>query len=135
MAGPGCIQSSREAGLNKAIKLVMLEFAFEVLKVNRVEQKTDLINLQSQKAMTKLGAYREGFSSALRHLERKDPDSVYFSYILEEWPAIKAQYFRPLTYSSLHPSRKIPFARFFRKLATFCNRNVVITAYNIAKVL
>ena len=84
------------SGLNKAIKLVMLEFAFEVLKVNRVEQKTDLINLQSQKAMTKLGAFREGVFR--RHCVTRSGrirDSVYFSYILEEWPAIKAQYFSP----------------------------------------
>jgi len=83
-------------GLNKAIKLEMLQFAFEVLKVNRVEQKTDLINLQSQKAMAKLGAHREGIFR--RHCVTwtgRIRDSVYFSYILEEWPETKERYFRP----------------------------------------
>jgi len=81
-------------GLNKAMKLAMLEFAFETLKVNRIEQKTDLINLQSQGAMTKLGATKEGIFR--RHSVTwtgRIRDSIFFSYILEEWPEIKARFF------------------------------------------
>ena len=81
-------------GLNKAVKMAMLEFAFEVLKINRIEQKTDLINLQSQGAMIKLGATREGvFRRHCLTWTGRVRDSVFFSYILEEWPNIKARFF------------------------------------------
>lgn len=83
-------------GLNKACKLELLKFAFEVLKFNRVELKTDFLNGQSQRAMEKLGAIREGIFR--RHCvtwSGRIRDSVYFSYILEDWPATKKAFFSP----------------------------------------
>jgi RimJ/RimL family protein N-acetyltransferase len=73
----------------------MLEFAFEVLKVNRVEQKTDLINLQSQKAMTKLGAFRGRCFSSSPLPGPEGSGFCLFQLYPEEWPSIKEQYFRP----------------------------------------
>lgn len=77
-------------GLNKHMKFMMLEYAFEILGCQRVELKTDERNLQSQAAMSSLGATREGVLR--KHMIAADGwvrNSVYFSIIDEEWPEIR----------------------------------------------
>jgi RimJ/RimL family protein N-acetyltransferase len=81
-------------GLNKACKFLLLQFAFETLGFNRVEIKTDAINLQSRKAILKIGAKEEGIFR--RHQitsEGRVRDSAYYSIIREEWPEIKSTIF------------------------------------------
>ncbi len=77
--------------LNTEAKLLILGHAFEVLDANRVAIKTDIRNERSQAAIARLGAKREG---VLRHQYiRPDGtlrDSVLYSIIPEEWPAIRA---------------------------------------------
>ena len=83
------------SGINIACKFLLLEYAFEVIQLNRVEQKTSVFNLRSQAAMTKLGATKEG--TLRRHITNEDGtvrDTVYFSYIAEEWPAIRSEIFQ-----------------------------------------
>ena len=61
-------------------------------RLNRVELKTDNRNLRSQAAIAKLGAQREGVFRA--HMIRADGslrDTVYFSIIRDEWPAVRAR--------------------------------------------
>lgn len=75
--------------VNPACKLALLRYAFETLGFNRVEFKTDILNLRSQAAIAKLGATREGVFRA--HMVRRDGslrDSVYFSVIRREWPQV-----------------------------------------------
>jgi RimJ/RimL family protein N-acetyltransferase len=82
------------SGLNKACKFELLRFAFEELKVNRVELKTDALNWQSRKAIKKLGATEEGI--VRKHLitsTGRIRDSVYSSSLIEEWPPIKKSVF------------------------------------------
>ena len=77
-------------GFNKHAKFLLLSFGFEQLKLNRIELKTSLLNLRSQKAMLKIGAVKEGILR--RHSINDDGtvrDTVYFSFIKEEWPEIK----------------------------------------------
>jgi RimJ/RimL family protein N-acetyltransferase len=77
--------------VNPACKLALLRYAFETLAFNRVELKTDNRNLRSQAAIAKLGATREGVFRA--HMVRPDGslrDSVYFSIVRDEWPAVRA---------------------------------------------
>ena len=73
----------------------MLQFAFETLGLNRVELKTAGTNLKSQRAMEKIGAIREG---VLRRHSINDigvvRDTVYYSFISEEWPAVKENIFK-----------------------------------------
>jgi len=76
--------------VNTASKLLLLEHAFTVLNVNRVEFLTHSKNAQSRAALLKLGASQEGI---LRH-HRILPDgslrdSVVFSILAAEWPAIR----------------------------------------------
>ena len=68
-----------------------MRHAFETLKFNRVEYKTDARNARSRAAILKLGATQEGIFR--KHMIMADGhvrDSVYFSIIDSEWPAVKA---------------------------------------------
>lgn len=84
--------------VNPATKLLLLQHAFEVLGMNRVQLKTDNRNLRSQAAMLKIGATREG---VLReHMVRRDGtrrDSVIFSILASEWPAVRQTLQRLIT--------------------------------------
>ncbi len=76
--------------VNPACKLALMRYAFETLGCNRVELKTDNLNLRSQAAIAALGATREGVFRA--HMVRRDGslrDSVYFSVVRSEWPAVR----------------------------------------------
>ncbi len=77
--------------INTEAKLLILGHAFEVLEANRVAIKTDIRNERSQAAIARLGAKREG---VLRHQYiRPDGtlrDTVMYSVIPEEWPAVRA---------------------------------------------
>ncbi|MBL0183843.1 MAG: GNAT family N-acetyltransferase [Chitinophagaceae bacterium] len=82
------------SGINKHNKFLMLQYAFETLELNRVELKTAGTNLKSQRAMEKIGAIREG---VLRKHSINDMgitrDTVYYSFISDEWPGIKKAIF------------------------------------------
>lgn len=77
--------------VNPESKYLLLRHAFEELEALRVQFKTDLKNLHSQRAIEKLGARREG---VLRHFQVRanglPRDTVFYSVIVEEWPAVKA---------------------------------------------
>jgi RimJ/RimL family protein N-acetyltransferase len=78
--------------VNPACKLALLGYAFDELGFGRVKLQTDLVNDRSQAAIAKLGATREGVLR--RHIRRADGswrDSVVFSILGEEWPAVKAR--------------------------------------------
>lgn len=77
-------------GLNRHCKFLLLTNAFESLDYVRVELKTDGRNLQSQEAIKAIGAQYEG---ALRsHTVMMDGyrrDTLYYSILKDEWPAIR----------------------------------------------
>ena len=81
-------------GLNKAMKYLMLEYAFEVMDMNRVEIRTNELNLRSRRAIESIGGRFEGI---LRHHMINDDgtlrNTVYYSILKEEWPEIKAMHF------------------------------------------
>ena len=84
--------SARRTGVNTEAKLLLLTHAFEELGMGRVQLKTDHMNQRSQAAIARIGAQREGVLR--RHRLRPDGtwrDSVYFSILIEEWPAAKAR--------------------------------------------
>lgn len=84
-------QDWQRTGINTEAKLLLMTHAFERLRCIRVEFKTDARNLRSQAALERIGARREG---VLRnHMIVQDGhyrDSVYFSVIESEWPAVKS---------------------------------------------
>jgi RimJ/RimL family protein N-acetyltransferase len=82
----------QRTALNSEAKLLLLRHAFEALDPSalRVEFKTDARNVASRRALAGIGATEEG--TLRRHMlvqggERRD--SVYFSVIAEEWPAVR----------------------------------------------
>ncbi|HEY9261734.1 GNAT family protein [Chitinophaga sp.] len=82
------------SGLNKAMKYAMLQHAFEVMDLNRVEFKTDELNTQSRNAILSLGCTQEGIFR--RHMiasTGRVRNTVYFSMLKEEWPEIKQRVF------------------------------------------
>ncbi len=76
--------------VNPECKYLLFRHAFEDQQAVRVQLKTDLRNVQSQRAIEKLGAVREG---VLRHhMIRPDGylrDSVMYSVTNSEWPAVR----------------------------------------------
>jgi N-acetyltransferase len=78
--------------VNTEAKFLMLRHAFEHWKCIRVELKTDALNQKSRNAILRLGAREEGtFRRHLITFTGRVRDTVYFSIVEEEWPAVKAQ--------------------------------------------
>jgi N-acetyltransferase len=78
--------------VNPECKLLLLWHAFEHCGFGRVKIQTDSINDRSQAAIAKIGATREGVTR--RDLKRADGswrDSVVFSVIIDDWPAVKSR--------------------------------------------
>lgn len=82
----------QRTAVNTECKYLLLRHAFEVLGAIRVQFKTDLRNERSQRALERIGAVKEG---VLRnHMILPDGrirDSVYYSILDREWPAVKAR--------------------------------------------
>jgi N-acetyltransferase len=82
-------QAQRTA-INTNAKLLMLEYAFEVWKVQRMTLKTDSRNQRSRNAILRLGATFEGVLRA--HMPAADGGirhTAMFSILAEEWEAVK----------------------------------------------
>ena len=78
--------------INTECKLLLLRHAFETQSAGRVQLKTDSRNLKSQTAIARLGAMREGVLR--RNMRTRNDvfrDTVYFSILVEEWPAVRAR--------------------------------------------
>ena len=77
-------------GANTEAKLLMLSHAFETWRVFRVCFHADSRNERSVRALTELGATREGVLYAHRLAVDHTPrNSVRYSILAEDWPAIK----------------------------------------------
>lgn len=87
----------RGTGLNRHCKFLLLRYAFEVLLFERVELKTDVLNVRSRQAMRKIGASEEGIlrSHTLMHDGRRR-DTIYYSILKSEWPHLKTTVFTDL---------------------------------------
>ena len=85
-------QAWQRTWTNTEAKYLMLTHAFERLGCVRVELKTDVLNLPSRKAMTRIGAKEEGIlrKHTLMWTGRYR-DTVFYSILDEEWPQVKAR--------------------------------------------
>ena len=82
----------QRSAINTAAKLLLLEHGFERLGCIRIELKADSRNMKSRNAILRIGATEEGIFR--RHVICSDGhqrDTVYFSILADEWPAIKAR--------------------------------------------
>ena len=81
----------QRTALNTEAKLLMLAHAFERLGCIRVELKTDVLNQRSRSAILRLGAREEGiFRHHIIMPGGRLRDTVYYSILAEEWPAVRA---------------------------------------------
>ena len=76
---------------NTESKLLLLAYSFEKLGCVRVALKTDGRNVRSQQAIERLGALREGTLRKHMNIRGYQRDTVYFSILDTEWPAVKAR--------------------------------------------
>jgi RimJ/RimL family protein N-acetyltransferase len=84
--------SHQRTGANTEAKLLLLTHAFEALGAIRVEFKTDARNEVSRRAILRLGAVEEGTLRKHRiTASGRVRDTVYFSIVDSEWPAVKAR--------------------------------------------
>ncbi|MEV6155446.1 GNAT family protein [Nonomuraea sp. NPDC052129] len=87
--------SAQGTGINLEAKLLLFTYAFETLRVARVDLKTDARNERSRRAIEGLGAHFEGVlrswspSWAPGEAEMLR-DSAMFSVVVAEWPAVKS---------------------------------------------
>ena len=82
----------QRSGLNQAMKLLMLSYAFEELNCIAVEFRTHSQNLQSRTAIAGLGAKQDGILRS-HQIDRFGNlrDTVCFSIIASEWPSVKEE--------------------------------------------
>jgi RimJ/RimL family protein N-acetyltransferase len=90
-------RSAQRSGTNAESKLLLLTHAFETLDCIAVEFRTHWLNQQSRAAITRLGAKQDGVLRS--HSLAGDGtlrDTVVFSIIAIEWPAIRGELRRRL---------------------------------------
>jgi RimJ/RimL family protein N-acetyltransferase len=85
-------KSRHRTAVNTTCKLLLLAHAFEGLGSQVVGLRTDRFNVVSQRAIEGIGARRDG---VLRHHHARPDgsvrDSVMYSILAAEWPAVKAR--------------------------------------------
>ncbi len=82
----------QRTAVNTEAKYLMFRHAFEDWGFRRVELKTASTNEKSRAAMRRLGLVEEG--TMRKHMLNDDGgsrDTVYFSVVDDEWPAMKAR--------------------------------------------
>ena len=84
-------QRVHRTGLNTEAKLLLLGHAFESLGCIAVALETSWFNHASRAAIARLGAKQDGvLRNHRRHSDGTVRDTVVFSILDSEWPAVKA---------------------------------------------
>jgi RimJ/RimL family protein N-acetyltransferase len=84
----------RGSGLNRAAKGLLLEYAFTTLGCERVEFKTDILNLRARRGLESIGAKEEGTLRSFNYMPGgRRRDAVYYSILKAEWPTVRAERF------------------------------------------
>ncbi|MEK7361021.1 MAG: GNAT family protein [Pseudomonadota bacterium] len=83
-------RSAQRTPLNTECKLLLLSHAFETLACIAVEFRTGFFNYASRRAIERLGAKQDGIlRSHQRYADGSLRDTVVFSIVAQEWPAVK----------------------------------------------
>ncbi|KGM54850.1 acetyltransferase [Lysobacter daejeonensis GH1-9] len=81
---------AQRTGLNTEAKRLLLGYAFETLGCIAVSFETSWFNHASRAAIARLGAKQDGvLRNNKRHSDGSPRDTVVFSIIESEWPAVK----------------------------------------------
>jgi RimJ/RimL family protein N-acetyltransferase len=79
-------KANHGSGINRQMKLLMVRYCAEVLKLKRVELKTDVLNLPARNALLKMGFVEEGIlrsHTQMTHDRRRD--TIYYSLLEGEF--------------------------------------------------
>ncbi|MEQ6168023.1 GNAT family protein [Ekhidna sp. MALMAid0563] len=83
------------SGINKHMKFLMLSHAFNKMEIERLELRTDELNVRSRKAMEKIGAKHDGTLRSHRATQGgKRRNTVVYSILKSEWPNIRKTIFK-----------------------------------------
>ena len=84
------VTSARRSGVNSEAKLLMLGYAFDVLRCVAVEFRTHFFNFTSRAAIERLGAKLDGILRSHQVLpDGSRRDTVVYSILDIEWPAVR----------------------------------------------
>jgi RimJ/RimL family protein N-acetyltransferase len=79
-------------GVNRWAKFLMLRHAFEPMAAERVEFKTDRLNVQARRGLCNIGAREEGTLRSFNPMpDGRRRDAVYYSILRAEWPHVREQ--------------------------------------------
>jgi RimJ/RimL family protein N-acetyltransferase len=79
-------------GVNRWAKFLMMRHAFEYLAAERVEFKTDRLNVQARSALRNIGAREEGTLRSFNPMpDGRRRDAVYYSVLRAEWAHVRQQ--------------------------------------------
>ena len=84
-------KSVQRSAINTECKLMLLRHAFEQLDCIAMEFRTHFVNVQSRRAIERLGAKLDGvLRSHMIMANGSVRDTACYSVIASEWPAVKA---------------------------------------------
>jgi RimJ/RimL family protein N-acetyltransferase len=87
----------RSTGLNRHAKYAMMKYAFEELKFERVEFKTDVQNARARKGLQNVGGIEEGIlRSHMTMWNNRRRTSIFYSVLKDEWPGLKETIFKDM---------------------------------------
>ena len=87
----------RSTGLNRHAKYAMMKYAFEEMKFERVEFKTDVLNARARKGLQNVGGIEEGvLRSHMTMWNNRRRSSIYYSVLKNEWPTLKETIFKDI---------------------------------------
>jgi RimJ/RimL family protein N-acetyltransferase len=79
-------------GINRWAKFLMMRHAFEHMAAERVEFKTDRLNIQARHGLGNIGAREEGTLRSFNPMpDGRRRDAVYYSVLRAEWPHVRGQ--------------------------------------------
>ena len=77
-------------GLNREVKISLINYLFEECNLERVEFKTDVLNLAARKALNNIGLIEEGvLRSHTLMIKNRRRDTIFYSVLKNEWKGIK----------------------------------------------
>ncbi|MCL6259863.1 GNAT family N-acetyltransferase [Aquiflexum sp. TKW24L] len=79
-------------GINTQVKRLMLTYCFDVLGLERIEFKTDVLNIQARKALKNINAIEEGvLRSHTLMTKGRRRDTIYYGILKQEWEYVKRE--------------------------------------------
>jgi RimJ/RimL family protein N-acetyltransferase len=83
-------KSVQRTGVNTEAKLMLLTHAFDTLDCECVQIRTDSLNKNSQRAIERLGARRDGVLRGHQVMaDGRLRDTVVYSILRHEWPGVR----------------------------------------------